>query len=136
VRGAMVEQVAIGVYGSLVRQLKHAGSDNGAEIVRRVLAQEGRHLKFFTQAAKVVLDLKPRTAAIVRSTTELTWRPPGVDLYGRAVWSKVFSTVIKDPEFVAALPELDRRISEIPGFEGCSIIERYVLKVVDDNDER
>lgn len=100
VRGAMVEHVAIGVYGALARSLRRSGESAGAEIVRRVLVQEGRHLRFFTHTARAVLGTSAALGRAVRISTELTWRPPGVDL----LWANTL---------VGALPSRARR-SRVP----------------------
>lgn len=125
IRGAMVEHVAIGVYGTLMRRLNAAGEAAGAEVVRRILLQEGRHLRFFTRAAKLVLGGSPVTASLVRRATEATWRPPGVDLYGKEQWAKVFLPVLSDPQALNELAKVDEKLGALPGFEGSTIVHRY-----------
>jgi hypothetical protein len=130
VRGALVEHVAIAVYGSLMRRLRLLGEETGAEIVRRILVQEGRHLRFFTQSAKTLLEGSPHTALLIRRVTEATWRPPGVDLYGRAAWVEAFSPVLRDDRFLHELVDIDRRVAELPAFGGSRIVEGYVRGIL------
>lgn len=126
VRGALVEHVAIVIYGALKRELMEAGEPAGSEIVRRILIQEGRHLRFFSRSAKVVLGASPAMAKAVRRVTETTWRPPGVDLYGRADWAELFRPVLTDPGNLEAIRSVDDKMGEIPGFSGATIVRDYL----------
>jgi hypothetical protein len=130
VRGAMVEHVAIAVYGALKRELLAMGATTAADIVRRILMQEGRHLRFFTRAAKVVLGSTPVAAKVVRRVTEATWRPPGVDLYGTDHWADMFLPVLTNPQTRDELAGVDAKLGAIPGFEGSAIVARYLDRVV------
>jgi hypothetical protein len=129
-RGTMVEHVAIAVYGALKRQFEATGSTTAAEIVRRILLQEGRHLRFFTRAAKIVLASSPAAASAVRRVTERTWRPPGVDLYGTDRWTEMFRPVLSDTQTMNELYGVDARLNAIPGFEGSMIVSRYLERFV------
>lgn len=129
VRGAIVEHVAIAVYGTLMRRLKEVDERSGAEIVRRILVQEGRHLRFFTRGAKAVLSGSPRMTALVRAATERTWRPPGVDLYGKQGWISVFLPVLRDEGAMRELFSVDAKLSALPGFEGTTIVRDYFEEV-------
>jgi hypothetical protein len=135
VRGAMVEHVAIVVYAALMRRLKEIGEPAGAEIVRRILIQEGRHLKFFASGANTILGGRPVTAAAVRYTTSSTWRPPGVDLMGRRRWVELFQPILGSHEVRQQLLAVDEHLDRLPGLRGAGIVSRYFNRHVDDQQQ-
>jgi hypothetical protein len=128
VRGALVELVASAVYGGLVRRLRSVDQSIAAEIVRRILMQEGRHLRFFMESAKMVLGGRPRVALAVRRATESTWRPPGVDLFGFEGWAERFAPLLRDELFVHEVWRIDNRVSKLPGFEGSETVARFWVR--------
>lgn len=130
VRGALVELTAITIYRALTRELKRAGELAGSQIVGSITSQEGRHLRFFTQGAHLVLSDSPGVEATVRWATERTWRPPGVDLYGRRQWSNLFGPVLSTPGVMSDLLAIDAKVSMLPGFAGSTIVKDFVEGIV------
>lgn len=126
VRGAMVEHVAIAGYGALLRQLRSEREDAGAEIVRQILVQEGRHLRFFSRGAKAVLEPSPSTARLVRRVVDASWRPPGVDLYGARRWKELFTPVLSEREAFDDLMAIDKKMDAIYGHDGSQTVQRYL----------
>ena len=92
-----------------------------AELLRRIMKQEGRHIDFYLTQAKARLE----PLAAQRSTRAMlrrTWAPVGASVMPRAELAHLADTLFADQEGKAMLERIDRRIDALPGLDGLNLL--------------
>lgn len=119
--GTLQEHVALSAYNAIARDPRTPQVIE--PVLKRIAAQEGRHMRFYRQGAIAVFESFPETKAFVRAVSRRTWRPPGVDLLGKRAWADVFLPVL-DSETGAMIRNVDHIASELLG-EPMRLMERF-----------
>ena len=120
--GAIQEYVALTTYRKLADLID---DPQAALVLRRIAAQEGRHLHFYRGAALVFLE-SPWHAYVASRILGRLWRPPGVDLLGIAVWLNAFGPLLADEDYRSHLLRLDPLVRRMPGFEDAQLMARFL----------
>jgi hypothetical protein len=122
--GATQEFVALTTYRKAAELM---GDQNAALVLRRIAAQEGRHMHFYRGAALVFLD-EPRNAYLASQLIGHLWRPPGVDLLGITAWLHAFGPLLADEDYRSRLLRMDQLLQQLPGFQGCHLMEGFLRR--------
>lgn len=120
--GAMQEYVALTTYRKLADLI---GDPHAAVVLRRIAAQEGRHMHFYRGAALVFLG-NPWYAYVASRILGILWRPPGVDLLGISKWLTAFGPLLADEDYRHHLIRLDQVLRGMPGFEEARPMEHFL----------
>ena len=120
--GAIQEYVALTTY----RKIADIIDDPPAALVlRRIAAQEGRHMHFYRGAALLFLE-DPNCAYVASRILRKVWRPPGIDLLGLPAWLASFGPLLEYDDYRARLVRVDSLIRKMPGFEGTSFMAQFL----------
>jgi rubrerythrin len=120
--GTMQEFVALTTY----RKVADLINDPAAAVVlRRIAAQEGRHMHFYRKGALLFLDV-PWRACVASQLIGRLWRPPGVDLLGITAWLQAFGPLLDHEDYRLRLLYLDTLLPQMPGFEGFRLMENFL----------
>lgn len=111
--GSLQEYIALTTYRHIANRVGDAALDG---LLRQIARQEGRHMRFYTEAAKVLLA-EPSARWVTVALINRLWRPPGVDLLGSARWLKVFGPLFDDSEYVSKLLRVDEILGELASAE-------------------
>lgn len=123
--GAIQEYVALTTY----RKIADIIDDPPAALVlRRIAAQEGRHMHFYRGAALLFLE-DPNCAYVASRILRKTWRPPGIDLLGLPAWLASFGPLLEYDDYRARLVRVDSHIRNMPGFEGASFMAQFLERL-------
>jgi hypothetical protein len=120
--GAMQEYVALTTYRKLADLIP---DPHAALVLRRIAAQEGRHMHFYRGAAMVFLE-NPWHAYVASRILGRLWQPPGVDLLGIAVWLNAFGPLLADEDHRSHLLRLDPLVRRMPGFDGAQPMAQFL----------
>jgi len=120
--GALQEYVALTTYRKLAELLD---DPNAALVLRRIAAQEGRHLHFYRGAALVFLE-EPWHAFVASRLLRFLWRPPGIDLLGQAAWLNAFGPLLDHADYRSRLLRMDQLVRQMPGFAGLHLMEDFL----------
>jgi hypothetical protein len=122
--GATQEFVALTTYRKAADLI---GDPNAALVLRRIAAQEGRHMHFYRKAALVFLD-EPWNAHVASQLIAHLWRPPGVDLLGITAWLRAFTPLLVHEDYRARLLRMDQLVQQLPGFHGRHPMEDFLQR--------
>jgi rubrerythrin len=122
--GATQEFVALTTYRKAAELV---GDQNAALVLRRIAAQEGRHMHFYRGAALVFLD-EPRNAYVASQLIGHLWRPPGVDLLGITAWLRAFGPLLAHEDYRSRLLRMDQLLQRLPGFQGSHLMEGFLRR--------
>ena len=120
--GAIQEFVALTTYRKIADIIEDPPA---ALILRRIAAQEGRHMHFYRGAALLFLE-DPNCAYVASRILRKTWRPPGIDLLGLPTWLASFGPLLEYDDYRARLVRVDSLIRNMPGFEGTSFMTQFL----------
>ena len=99
-----------------------------AELLRRIMRQEGRHIDFYLTQAKARLE--PEAAQrTTRMMLRRMWSPVGAAVMPKEELAHLARTLFVDDQGRAMLERIDRRIDGLPGLAGMHLhtraFERY-----------
>jgi rubrerythrin len=121
--GSMQEFVALTTY----RKIADLTDDsNAALVLRRIAAQEGRHMHFYRGGALLFLDVNWHASVAAQLIGRL-WRPPGVDLLGITAWLRAFGPLLEDEDYRTRLLHMDTFLQQMPGFESFHLMEDFLV---------
>jgi hypothetical protein len=92
-----------------------------AELLRRIMRQEGRHIDFYLDQAKARLQplgAQRTTRAILRRV----WSPVGSSVMPVEETAHLARTLFVDDEGQTMLDRIDRRIDRLPGLDGLGLM--------------
>jgi hypothetical protein len=122
--GATQEFVALTTYRKAADLID---DPNAALVLRRIAAQEGRHMHFYRRAALVFLD-EPWNSYVASQLPGHLWRPPGVDLLGTTAWLHVFSPLLAYEDYRSRLLRMDQLLQQMPGFQRRHLMEDFLRR--------
>ena len=118
--GAINEWTTQAGYARLVALSDH---DVLAELLRRIMRQEGLHIDFYATEARARLQ----SAAAQRTTRRVAralWSPVGAKVMPHGETRHLISTLFGGPGGFAAVARIDRRIDGLPGLAGLGLAAR------------
>jgi hypothetical protein len=122
--GAVNEWTTQTGYGRLAARARHPVL---AELLRRIMKQEGRHIDFYATQAKQRLADSAAARRLTRYALARFWGPVGSgvmpDIEVRFLADYLFS----DEEGLGAARRVDRQIDRLPGLAGLHLLERAAL---------
>lgn len=123
--GAVQELVALTVYNAAAQLL----DDPPARAVLRAISrQEGRHMRFYRRCAEIMLTESVATQRYVRFILRRYWRPPGIDLLGRAGWERSLAPLLDDPSVRDRFACVDTMCDNLPGLRGMRLMETFLRR--------
>ncbi len=121
--GAVNESTTQAGYSLLARQ---AGHPVLAQLLSRIMRQEGVHLDFYTSQARARLAASAKAQHLTRWALARLWRPVGSGVMPPEETGFVLSYLLGDAEGRRQAERLDRRIDRLPGLAGLGLLRRVV----------
>jgi hypothetical protein len=123
--GAINELTTQSAYGRLAQLSQHPVL---AELLRRIMRQEGRHIDFYTAQARQRLAAGATARRITRSALSLAWSPVGSSLMPQAETAFLAAHLFGGDDGLVACRRVDRHVDRLPGLAGLSLLERAVSR--------
>jgi hypothetical protein len=122
--GAAGEYVALVSYTEVQKLIDDAVA---VALLREIIRQEGRHLAFFMDAARVrAVNLSTLSGHTARYAFKALWEPVGVPSLGIEAWRDVFAPLLKRESFRKRLTVMDRVIDTIPPLHGLGLMTNFL----------
>jgi hypothetical protein len=126
--GAINEWTTQAGYSQLARRAHHSVL---AELLRRIMRQEGRHIDFYASQAQRRLASSRRAQRLTRFALRHLWSPVGSGVMPRQETAHLASYLMSGPDGLAVAQRIDRRIDRLPGLSGLALLERSVTSMCD-----
>lgn len=117
--GAVNEQTTQAAYAQLATRSDHPVL---ADLLHRIMRQEGRHLAFYTQQAKSRLASSRRARTVTRWALQHFWRPVGSGILAQGEIDFLCHHLFGDADGLAQLDRIDRHIERLPGMNGLNLM--------------
>ena len=121
--GAINEWTTQAAYSRLARR---AGHPVLAELLARIMRQEGRHIDFYASQAHTRLDASRRAQRVTRFALRHFWRPVGSGVMPAAETEFLAGHLFAGEEGRQMVRRIDRRIDRLPGLAGLHLLEGAV----------
>ncbi len=108
------------------RLAQRAGHPVLAELLRRIMRQEGRHIDFYATQASRRLTASPRARRLTRFALKQLWAPVGSGVMPEAETSHLATYLFAGGSGEETVRRIDRRIDRLPGLEDLHLVERAV----------
>jgi hypothetical protein len=117
--GAINEWTTQAGYARLAQRCDHPVL---AEMLRRIMRQEGRHIDFYAaQASKRLADSR-RAQWLTRQALTRFWAPVGSDVMPEPEVRHLISYLFGGDDGLAMAARIDRRIDNLAGLEGLGLV--------------
>ena len=117
-------------YARLAQQAQHPVL---AELLRRIMRQEGLHIDFYLSQARDRLDASVGAQRVTRSIVRLLWDPVGSKAMPAEESEFVIASLFGGAEGKAMAARIDRRIDRLPGLDGLGLMAKVVHGVDREN---
>ncbi|WP_147915331.1 ferritin-like domain-containing protein [Ruania zhangjianzhongii] len=117
--GAVNEWTAAAAYKRLAVLEGHPGL---AELLRRIAAQEARHVAFYATQARNRLTNSPKAQKLARLALSTAWRPVGSGIASDDEVTHVMGHLFGGAAGRKAINAVDRHIAKLPGMEGLAVV--------------
>jgi hypothetical protein len=124
--GAVNEWTAQASYARLVARSGHPVL---AQVLRRIMRQEGRHIDFYATQAAHRLAEDGRAQRLTRFALRHLWNPVGADVMPAEEVGFVVRHLFGDGEGRAVAARIDRRIDRLPGLDGLRLVGGAVDRI-------
>jgi len=121
--GALQEYIALTTYNYLADIINDG---NVSLVLKQIARQEGRHMRFYSTGANIMLRDSPINQALFHAIMKKYWRPPGVDLLGKSNWVKVFDVLLRDENLRRRYLHLDEIYCSFEGQERGYLMGAYL----------
>ena len=121
--GAINEWTTQAGYGQLARR---AGHPLLAELLGRIMRQEGRHIDFYASEAERRLAGSAKARRLTRLALRRLWRPVGSGVMPPAEITFLTEYLFGDDEGRDVARRIDRRVDRLPGLDGLHLLEGVV----------
>jgi len=118
--GAANERSAAAGYKRLVALEKHPAL---TPLLKRIAAQESRHIAFYATQARKRLEASAKARALNRFVMSRFWGPVGSGVMPEEEVDHVMRHLFSGEEGSREVHRLDEQIAELPGLEGLTILE-------------
>lgn len=92
------------------------------ELLRRIAAQEAKHIAFYTTQARARLQESPRARKLARLALRTAWQPVGSGISSEAEVTHVMNHLFSGPEGRKEVDAVDRHVAKLPGMEGLTLM--------------
>ena len=117
--GAVNEWTTQAAYAQLAAR---AGHPVLAELLRRIMRQEGRHIDFYVTQARAQLTSSRAARVLTRFALRRFWRPVGSGVKPRSEVAFLVRHLFSGTDGASIAARIDRRVSALPGVYGLSIV--------------
>ena len=124
--GAVNEWTTQAGYARLAQRCDHPVL---AEMLRRIMRQEGRHIDFYAAQATKRLSNNRRAQWLTRQALTRFWAPVGSDVMPEPEVRHLISYLFGGDDGKAMAARIDRRIDTLPGLAGLDLIENARLSL-------
>ena len=118
--GAANEWSANSAYLRMARQENHPVL---AELLKRIAAQETRHVAFYASQARDRLAASKKAQVIARFALKKFWAPVGSGISSDEEVAHVMNRLFAGEEGRKLIRDVDSHIAKLPGMEGLTIVE-------------
>lgn len=118
--GAINEWTTQAAYGQLARKSGHPVL---AEMLRRIMRQEGRHIDFYAAEAARRLESSPAAQRITRRALRSWWAPVGSGVMPQTEVGFLIGHLFGDEAGVEVARRIDRHVDRLPGLAGLHLVE-------------
>jgi rubrerythrin len=126
--GALNEYSTLTGYHCLISKTEHPVM---IELLRRVIKDERRHYAFYRNQAQLRLERSKSARRVTRWALEKVWAPVGTGVRPQAETDFVVAHLMGDDQGLATAREMDTLFQELPGLEGCTLVEDAVKEAVE-----
>jgi hypothetical protein len=91
-------------------------------LLRRIAAQEAKHIAFYTTQARTRLQDNPRAQKLARLALRTAWQPVGSGVSPEAEVDHVLAHLFSGPEGRKEIEAIDRHVAKLPGMEGLTLV--------------
>jgi rubrerythrin len=119
--GAINEWTTQAGYARLAQRCDHPVL---AEMLRRIMRQEGRHIDFYAAQATKRLAGNRRAQWLTRQALARFWAPVGSDVMPEHEVRHLISFLFGGADGAAMTARIDRRIDSLPGLAGLRLVGR------------
>ncbi len=123
--GAVNERCAAAAYKRLAKLEPHPAL---APLLRRIAAQESRHIAFYSTQAEKRMAASSRATKLVRLILSKVWNPVGAGIMSDPEVKQVMGHIFAGDEGLAEVRKLDDQIAKMPGLAGLHIVEAAFRK--------
>jgi hypothetical protein len=131
--GAVNEWTTQAGYAQLSRR---SGNPVLAELVGRIMKQEGRHIDFYASQAHTRLAASPRAQRLTRLALNRFWHPVGAGVMPNVETQFLTRHLFGDDEGRQVTRRIDRRIDRLSGLAGLRLVEGALDEVLTPHDDR
>ncbi|MGH7735181.1 MAG: ferritin-like domain-containing protein, partial [Gemmatimonadales bacterium] len=121
--GAVNEWTTQAGYGRLAARSGHPVL---AELLRRIMKQEGRHIDFYAAEARRRLAGSAGAQCLTRLALRQFWSPVGTGVMPRAEVRFLVRHLFGDADGLGAARRIDRQVDRLPGLRGLHLVEAAV----------
>ncbi|HST71595.1 MULTISPECIES: ferritin-like domain-containing protein [Kocuria] len=93
-----------------------------APLLRRIAAQETKHIAFYTTQARARLEESPKAQKLARLALRTAWQPVGSGVSDEDEVTHVMAHLFSGPEGRKEIEAIDRQIAKLPGMEGLTVV--------------
>jgi hypothetical protein len=121
--GAVNEWTTQAAYARLAKLADHPVL---AELLRRIMKQEGRHIDFYASQAKSRLGDSRAAQKVTRWALRRFWAPVGTGVVPDQEVDFLRTYLFGDHDGQAMADRIDRRVDRLPGLEGLHLLQGAV----------
>lgn len=123
--GAVNEWSANAAYLRMAKLEKHPVL---AELLKRIAAQETKHVAFYASQARDRLAASRKAQVITRFALNRFWAPVGSGISSESEVTHVMGHLFRGTEGRKLIRDVDSHISKLPGMEGLTLVETSLDK--------
>jgi rubrerythrin len=94
-----------------------------AELLKRIMKQESKHVAFYVSQARDRLALSRKAQKLTRFALKKFWEPVGASVMPRAETAHLLSYLLGG-EHSAQIDRIDEKIDQLPGLSGLGLVRR------------
>lgn len=91
-------------------------------LLRRIAAQEAKHIAFYTTQARARLQDNPRAQKLARLALRTAWQPVGSGVSSEDEVTHVMRHLFSGPEGRKEVEAIDRHVAKMPGMDGLTLV--------------
>jgi hypothetical protein len=123
--GAVNEWTTQATYGRLIAQEDHPVL---ADLLHRIMRQEGRHIDFYASEAGRRLEASTRAQQITRFALRKYWKPVGAGVMPIPELAHLTRYLFASDDGRAVAARVDRHVDRLPGLGGLHLLEGSVQR--------
>jgi hypothetical protein len=100
------------------------------EVLRRIAAQETRHIAFYATQARERLARSSRARRLTRLALSKAWQPVGANVMPRAEVRHLLRHLLGGSDGAKEASRIDARIDTLPGLEGLQLVRSRIARLL------